>query len=132
MVERVVIEEAGRRLARAAGESAQVVLFGSYAGGDACKDGDVRFLVVEPEVGNEAEESVRLSRELRDLRIPVEIFVVSRGYVDAWRDVRGSIVHSALSQGRVLAGFDHGQTMRALDAASGAVSEADIAAALGE
>jgi hypothetical protein len=74
----------------------------------------------------------RLARELRDLRIPVDVVVVSRGYVDAWRDVRGSIVHSAFGEGRVLAGFDHGQAMRDLDAASGAVSEADIAAALGE
>jgi hypothetical protein len=39
------------------------------------------FLVVEPEVENEAEESVRLSRELRDLRVPVDVVVVSRGYV---------------------------------------------------
>jgi predicted nucleotidyltransferase len=129
MVEQAVIEEAGRRLARAAGESAQVVLFGSHARGDGS---DLRFLVVEPEVENEAEESVRLARELRDLRMPVEIVVVSRGYFDAWRNVRGSIVHSAFGDGRVLSGFDLGRAMRDLDAASGTVSETDIAAALGE
>jgi predicted RNA polymerase sigma factor len=50
--------------------------------------------------------------------------------VDAWRDVRGSIVHSAFGQGRVL--VDLGQATRDLDAASEAISEADIAAALGE
>ena len=103
MVDQAVIEEAGRRLARAAGESAQVVLFGSHARGDAGARSDLDFLVVEPEVENEAEESVRLSRELRDLRVPVDVVVVSRGYVDAWRNVRGSIVHSAFGDGRVLA-----------------------------
>jgi uncharacterized protein len=67
MVEQAVIEEAGRRLARAAGASARVVLFGSHARGDADEHSDLDFLVVEPEVENGAEESVRLSRELRDL-----------------------------------------------------------------
>lgn len=104
MLEQAVIEEAGRRLARAAGESAQIVLFGSHARGDAGERSDLDFLVVESEGGNEAEESVRLSRELRDLRVPVDVVVVSRSYADAWRDVRGSIVHSAFGHGRVLAG----------------------------
>lgn len=104
MVDQAVIEEAGRRLARAAGDSAQVILFGSHARGDAGDQSDLDFLVVEPDVKNEAEESVRLSRELRDLRIPVDVVVVSRGYVDAWRNVRGSVVHSALGHGHVLAG----------------------------
>ena len=72
MVEQVVIDEAGRRLARAAGESAQVVLFGSHTRGDAGARSDLDFLVIEPDVENEAEESIRLARELRDLRIPVD------------------------------------------------------------
>ena len=104
MVDEAVIAEAGRRLAEAAGESAHVILFGSHARGDAGGRSDLDFLVVEPEVDNEADESVRLLRELRDLRIPVDVIVVSSQYADEWRDVRGSIVHTALGEGRVLAG----------------------------
>jgi predicted nucleotidyltransferase len=104
MIDQAVIEEAGRRLARAAGDSAQVILFGSHARGDAGTWSDLDFLVVEPEVENEADESVRLMRELRDLRVPVDVVVVSRRYAEEWRDVRGGIVHSALDHGRVLAG----------------------------
>jgi predicted nucleotidyltransferase len=103
MVDETVIVEAGRRLAEAAGESAQVILFGSHARGDAGARSDLDFLVVEPDVENEAEESVRLLRELRDLRIPVDVIVVSRRYAEEWRDVRGGIVHAALGEGRVLA-----------------------------
>jgi predicted nucleotidyltransferase len=103
VVDENVIREAGRRLAVAAPDS-QVILFGSHARGDANLHSDVDFLVVEPEVENEAEESVRLHRTLRDLRVPADVIVVSREYADRWREVRGGLVHAALSQGRVLAG----------------------------
>jgi predicted nucleotidyltransferase len=103
VIDEALIAEAGRRLAAAAPE-AQVILFGSHARGEANPQSDVDFLVVEPEVENEAEESVRLHRTLRDLRVPADVIVVSRAYADRWRGVRGGLVHAALSQGRVLAG----------------------------
>lgn len=103
MIDEALILEAGRRLAEAAGDSAQVILFGSHARGDAGRHSDLDFLVVEPNVENEAEESVRLLRELRDLRIAVDVVVVSQRYADEWREVRGGIVHAAFGEGRVLA-----------------------------
>jgi predicted nucleotidyltransferase len=102
-VDETLIAEAGCRLAAAAPD-AQIVLFGSYALGAGDPHSGVGFLVVEPEVANEAEESVRLHRTLRDLRVPADVIVVSRDYVDRWRDVRGGFVYAVLSQGRVLAG----------------------------
>jgi predicted nucleotidyltransferase len=102
-VDDTLIAEAGRRLVAAAPDS-QVILFGSHARGEAGPHSDVDFLVVEPEVVNEAEESVRLHRTLRDLRMPADVIVVSRDYADRWREVRGGLVHVAFSQGRVLAG----------------------------
>lgn len=102
-VDEILISEAARRLAAAAPE-AQVILFGSYAHGEVRPHCEVAFLVIEPQVANEAEESVRLHRTLRDLRMPVDVIVVSRDYADRWREVRGSLVYAALSRGRVLAG----------------------------
>jgi predicted nucleotidyltransferase len=58
VVDEGVVTEAGRRLAAAAPD-AQVILFGSHARGEASPHSDVDFLVVEPEVANEVEESVR-------------------------------------------------------------------------
>ncbi|HST68179.1 MAG TPA: nucleotidyltransferase domain-containing protein [Solirubrobacterales bacterium] len=103
IVDEALIAEAGRRLAAAAPDS-QVILFGSHARGEATPRSDVDFLVVEPEVANEAEESIRLHRTLRDLRLPADVIVVSREYADRWREVKGGVVHAAMSQGRVLAG----------------------------
>jgi predicted nucleotidyltransferase len=102
-IDETLIAEAGRRLAAAAPD-AQVILFGSHAHGKGSPHCDADFLVIEPDVANEAEESVRLHRTLRDLRLPADVIVVSRDYADLWRDVRGGVVHAALSQGRVLAG----------------------------
>lgn len=102
-VDEALIEEAGRRIASAA-PGARVILFGSHARGEADPHSDVDFLVIEPYVDDEAGESVRLRRALRGLRLPAEIIVVSSRYAEDWANVRGSLVHAALSQGRVLAG----------------------------
>lgn len=101
-VDRSLIAEAGRLLAEAA-PGAEVILFGSQAREEADPRSDIDFLVVEPSVDDEAGESVRLRRALRELRLPIDIIVISRRYADEWMDVRGSVVHAAFSQGRVLA-----------------------------
>jgi hypothetical protein len=36
--------------------------------------------------------------------MPIDVIVVSRDYAERWRDVRGGLVHAALSQGLVLPG----------------------------
>lgn len=98
-----LIAEAGRRLAEAAPDS-QVILFCPHALEKASPHDEVGFLVIEPKVDNKTEESLRLHRTLRDLRVPANVLVVSRDYADRWREVRGGIVHAALSHGRVLVG----------------------------
>lgn len=97
-----VIEQAGRKLAAAARTPARVVLFGSHARGDAGPDSDLDFLVIEREVVDRHGEMVRLGREVRSLGVPVDIVVVSEAYVAEWADVEGSMVHAALTEGRVL------------------------------
>ena len=56
----------------------------------------------EPEVENAAVESVRLGRALRGLGVAADVVVVRERDVEEWRDVRGSLVHAALADGRVL------------------------------
>jgi predicted nucleotidyltransferase len=56
MIGEDVIEEAGRRL-RVAAPGSRVILFGSHARGDTNRDSDLDFLVVEPTVEHEVEES---------------------------------------------------------------------------
>lgn len=98
-----VIAEAGRRLSEAVPPSSRVILFGSAARGELTRDSDLDFLVIEPEVENPALESVWLRRVLADVLVPIDIIVASEHRVQEWRNVRGSLIHAALTGGRELA-----------------------------
>ena len=98
-----LIAEAGRRLSRAAPPGTRVILFGSHARGEAGEHSDLDFLVIEPELENAASESVRLRRTLRGLVLAADVIVVSQQHAGEWQDVRGSLVHAALAEGRQLA-----------------------------
>lgn len=102
MFDEAVIAEAGRRILAAAPQGSRVILFGSHARGDAGKHSDLDFLVIEPEVDDWGKESVRLHRVLKGLGVWADMIVVSENSVREWRDVYGTIIHSALSEGREL------------------------------
>ncbi len=87
----------------AAPPETRVILFGSHARGEADKQSDLDFLVIEPSVEDAIEESVRLDRELRGMLVPADIVVVSEESVREWGDVYGTVINAALGEGRELA-----------------------------
>jgi uncharacterized protein len=99
-----VIEEAGRRLAEAAGARSRVILFGSHARHAADARSDLDFLVIEPEVADRHQEMVRLRDALRGLLVPADVLVFSEREVEDWREVPNTVIHTALREGRVLRG----------------------------
>jgi uncharacterized protein len=103
MFDESVIQEAGRRILRAAPPGSRLILFGSYARGQACEHSDLDFLVIEPVVEDVAKESVRLHRSLKGLEVWADVIVRSEESVREWRDVYGTVINSALREGRELA-----------------------------
>jgi predicted nucleotidyltransferase len=55
----------------------QIILFGSYARGDADDHSDIDLLVVERIVDDRYEEMIRPNRALKGLVMPVNLLVVS-------------------------------------------------------
>jgi predicted nucleotidyltransferase len=103
MADGSMIERAGRILADAAGSPARVILFGSGARGDAAPDSDLDFLVIERSVDDRIAEAVRLRRALGDIGVPVDIVVLDEALAARRAKVPGTMVHSALRDGRVIA-----------------------------
>jgi predicted nucleotidyltransferase len=103
MFDDAVIQEAGRRLLEAAPPETRVILFGSHARGEAGKHSDLDFLVIEPTVEDVVDESVRLRHTLDGLKVWADIIVRSEESVREWRDVYGTVVNSALREGREIA-----------------------------
>jgi uncharacterized protein len=102
-VEQATIERAAQALIEAAGAHAKVLLFGSHARGEANERSDFDFLVIEPEVEDRFAEMARLSRILGRLLIPADVVVVSEQYARRWSTVKGTLLHEALREGRVVA-----------------------------
>jgi len=103
MVRDELIERVAGALAAAARGRARVILFGSRARGDAAPDSDVDFLVIERGVEDRFEESVRLARVAGEFRVPADVVVVSEEQVEDWGEVKGTMLHDALTEGRLVA-----------------------------
>jgi uncharacterized protein len=102
MYDEATIAEAARRIVAAA-PGAEVLVFGSYARGDADDHSDLDLLVIVSEVENTSMESVRLRRELNGLGLAVDLVVLRRRYIEEWRDVPGSFVRGAMAEARPVA-----------------------------
>ena len=82
----------------------KILLFGSYARGDATADSDLDLLVIADEVNDRASEMVRLRRLLRPLRVPADVLVYSADEVSRWGAQTGTALYWALREGKVVYG----------------------------
>jgi predicted nucleotidyltransferase len=78
-------------------------LFGSRARGEANDGSDFDLLVIEETVPDRLAEAVRLRDALGDFNAPVDVIVMDAALAERRAKVRGTMVHRALREGRVLA-----------------------------
>jgi len=106
MTTQELVQLAGQRLADAAASPARVILFGSAARGEMTRDSDLDFLVIERNVENRVAEAVRLRDAVGRIGYPVDVIVMDEELAARRSKVRGTMVHHALREGRVVARSD--------------------------
>ena len=80
----------------------KVIMFGSYARGNANEDSDLDLMVVEPEVSNKSDEMIRLRSAIGSIGVGVDILVCSETEAKRRGQVPGTVIYWALKEGKVL------------------------------
>ena len=97
-----IIDEMVRRIAEQF-HPERIILFGSYARGNAGPDSDVDLLVVMRGVeGRRRKTAIAIDIALKDSLLPKDIIVVTPDEVVRHRDLVGTIIRPALREGKVL------------------------------
>ena len=80
----------------------KIILFGSHARGTAGPDSDIDLLIVMDWTGSKREISVHIRCALHNIDIPKDIFIISPAEATRLRNVPGTLIMPALTEGKVL------------------------------
>ena len=96
--------EAVERIARQF-DPLRIILFGSWARGQARPDSDLDLLVVLPRVDDKRQAAIRIGNALSDLPVSKDIVVTTPEEIAARGDVIGQVLRPALREGKVV--YEH-------------------------
>lgn len=80
----------------------RIILFGSYARGEAGPESDVDLLIVLPELADKRQAAVEIRRALVDFPVCKDIIVTSPEEIARRGDLVGTVLRPALREGKVL------------------------------
>ena len=83
-------------------EPEKVILFGSYATGQAGPDSDVDLLVIMPFSGSKRLKRLEIRMAMHDIIVPKDIIVVTPEEFAVRKDIVGTIEYPAFREGKVL------------------------------
>ncbi|MFZ3158862.1 MAG: nucleotidyltransferase domain-containing protein [Rhodoferax sp.] len=96
------IAEAARRLIARAAHPAKVILFGSYARGEADEASDLDLMVVEQGLTDKANEYLRLREAVGHAGVGIDLLLVSAQEFERRSQVPGTAAYWAKKEGKIL------------------------------
>jgi predicted nucleotidyltransferase len=101
MLTQRAIQQAVKRILQVA-QPSRVVLFGSYARGDASPDSDLDLMVILPGKPDKYAESLRLRRAVGAVGTGVDVLVFSEDEAHRRGQVPGTLIYWANREGKVM------------------------------
>ena len=101
LVQTACLPEAIERIRRQF-DPLRIILFGSWARGQARPDSDLDLLVVLPHVENKRRAAVEILRALNGLPVSKDVVVTTPEEIAARGNTIGHVLRSALREGKVL------------------------------
>ena len=80
----------------------KIIVFGSYARGEADRDSDLDLLVVMDVEGSCRRKANEIDLALADRTVPMDLIVVTPSQYDRQKDLVGTVVRQAAREGKVL------------------------------
>lgn len=80
----------------------RIILFGSWAHGDARPDSDLDLLVVLPHVENKRHAAVEILRAVNGLPLSKDVLVTTPEEIAARGNIIGDVLRPALREGKVI------------------------------
>lgn len=96
------IYDAAQRVVTAAHSPQRIILFGSYARGDADEGSDLGLLVVERNVPDKAAEYTRLHRAVGSIGVGVDVLIFSVEEFERRSQMPGTVSYWAKKEGKLL------------------------------
>jgi uncharacterized protein len=80
----------------------KIILFGSYARGDATTDSDLDLLIVMPSGTHKRQQAIAIGQALADVPISKDIIVTTPEEIATYGQLVGTILRPALREGTTL------------------------------
>ncbi len=96
------LAQAAQRVASAASRPATVIVFGSYARGDATEASDLDLVVIEADLVDKAAEYLRLKAAVGRIGVGVDLLLFARPDFERRSQVPGTLPYWAKKEGKVL------------------------------
>lgn len=80
----------------------KIILFGSWASGQAHPDSDLDLLVILPNIENKRQTAIQIGNALSDLPVSKDIVVTTPEEIAARGNIIGQVLRPALREGKVV------------------------------